>query len=57
MEKFFICHCPSDLKNGKHGFFHLVPIDCVKTKREAEATRRYIRKEENKYRAYQKSHA
>lgn len=30
-DNFFTCRCPSDLKNGVDGFYHLVPIHCVDT--------------------------
>ena len=38
--EFFECKCPEDIKNGKGGYYHLVPIDCVTTKEEADEMRK-----------------
>jgi len=37
------CHCPKDLRNGVNGFYHLVPIECVATKREIKQMRKFIK--------------
>ena len=47
---YFKCKCPPDLKSGKDGLVHLVPIYCLTTEKEIaeERKRRKQRKFERK---------
>lgn len=38
-EEYFKCKCPDDLKNGKNGFYHRIPIECVTTKKDIAKVR------------------